>query len=282
MENQQEVTEQCIQNQSESEFSINAWFNDLKYKGSPIRILGTTDEPFFYASEIADILKIKSVRSSTRTFSKIDIVSQEQRERLGLVATKVHRGKEVRDDRIILLTEYGVYKLIMLSRTKCAEEFREFICIKIGEIRRSEKIKLKTLADRSSTIEEENKNMKEHLKLYKELPITYVYKVEIKGRRLDKVIPRKDLDWSLYKEQLADGEIFDGALYKYTSKRLASDMSNMNLSYVVNVNIDEIIDELENCGNDFPNNGDNSSAVYAIGISPRSLEVAYGRFKQIK
>jgi prophage antirepressor-like protein len=40
-----------------------------------------------------------------------------------------------KDPRVILLTEPGVYRLLFISRTRAAEEFRAYVCKLLHDIR---------------------------------------------------------------------------------------------------------------------------------------------------
>lgn len=229
--------------EDKADFSINEWFNNL-----PIRILGSPDEPFFYASDIAKVLGIVRVSSSVKNFTHIDIVTPEQRKDYGIITTKLHRGKLVRDDKIILLTELGAYKLVMTSRAENSELFREFICKKISEIRKNEKIRLKTLAERATSIGNEIELIKEfesELKLYKELaPMVYVFKRDI-DTSIDKIIHKSDIDNYLYQSQLDNEEVLSGTLYKYTTNKTAHDFTNFKLVCAFCTSVDELFNELD-------------------------------------
>lgn len=92
-----------------------------------VRMLGTDEEPFFYASDIGIILGIKNIHSSMENFNENEIVTPEIRRKYNLVTYKLHRGIMKRDDSIILLTGYGVYKLIIGSHSNQAENFRKYM-----------------------------------------------------------------------------------------------------------------------------------------------------------
>lgn len=91
----------------------------------PVRVIGTPEEPFYYARDIADILGIKQVKASIKNFDNTEIVSPEMRERLGLVTYKKYKCDIRRDDSVILLTENGMRRLISNSRSPVAERIRQ-------------------------------------------------------------------------------------------------------------------------------------------------------------
>ncbi len=101
-------------------FSINEWFNS-----HPIRIIGSPEEPFFYAVDLGLVLGIKNIRTSLNRFiDSEDIVSSEMRARQNIVTYKKRGNSWCRDDSIILLTKSGVYKLIYQSRSPVAEDIK--------------------------------------------------------------------------------------------------------------------------------------------------------------
>ena len=100
----------------------NTWFNDL-----PVRIIGTPEEPFFYARDIADILGIKKISTSIKNFDKTELVTSEMRAHHNLLTYKKYRDEMRRDDSIILLTENGVSRLLSNSRTPAAEKLRSLL-----------------------------------------------------------------------------------------------------------------------------------------------------------
>jgi prophage antirepressor-like protein len=112
---------------NQSEFEINQFFNGL-----PIRILGTHLEPFFYAEDMAAILNIKKIRTITVNFDPIEIVSAEQRQRHNIIT---YKSDGRRDNTKILLTEFGVYRLMMINKSQLAEQFRLFMYRVLHDLR---------------------------------------------------------------------------------------------------------------------------------------------------
>lgn len=123
-----------------TDFSINGWFND---KG--LRILGTSADPYFYAIDLQKLLDIQNIHSGISRLGEQDIVSQATRDRLGLVTYKVWKGKQVRDDKITLLTIRGAYKIILSSRSPHAADIQDYIFTLIERKRATELTTLRTL-----------------------------------------------------------------------------------------------------------------------------------------
>jgi prophage antirepressor-like protein len=97
---------------NQSGLEINQFFNQL-----PIRILNSQQLPFFYAEDVAKVLCIRNVRTSITNFTNKEIVSQDLRRKYNITTYCKYKGGVRRNDKAILLTEFGVYRLIMNSRT---------------------------------------------------------------------------------------------------------------------------------------------------------------------
>lgn len=101
---------------------INQFFNDL-----PIRVLGTNEEPFFYASDVGDVLGIVNVHMSIKSFDDDDIVTPAVRAQHGLITYQKYGNTTRQNSHVVLLTELGVYRLITRSNSPIATEFRRFV-----------------------------------------------------------------------------------------------------------------------------------------------------------
>jgi len=168
-----------MDNQQQAEnTSITSWFNHL-----PIRIIGDNITPYFYAQDIGSILGIKNVRTSLQKFTEYEIVSRELRESKGLVTYYKYKDELRRDDSIILLTEPGVYRLVMRSRLLVAEQLKEHIYKAVLNARLAEQQKLNILIDENNNMKEAFRNadkMREELDAHKKHnPIWYVFETKI-------------------------------------------------------------------------------------------------------
>jgi len=107
-----------------------------QFNGLNIRVYGTCDDPLFKAKDIGDLLEIKNIRDTISNFNE---------KQKGVVLTDTPGGKQ----EVVFLTEQGLYKVLMRSRKKIAEQFQDWVCEVIEEIRRKgkydleEKLKLK-------------------------------------------------------------------------------------------------------------------------------------------
>ncbi len=209
-----------------AEFSINKWFNS-----HPIRIIGSPEEPFFYASDLAAVLGIKNIRPSLNSLSEIDIVSAAQRRKYNINTYKIHRGKTCLDQSIILLTETGAYSLIYKSRSQIAGPFRAFISELIRTDRRNDRLALESIdqdnvAELGSTATE----LSNELNTYRsKVPTLYLFKRRIDGDPYD-FIPKGEIDEYARDMAYKHGppEIVKN-LYKLTDKPTAVDKTMSTL-----------------------------------------------------
>lgn len=130
-------------------FEINRFFNEL-----PIRIIGTHEYPCFYADDIGAVLKLKRVRKSLENFGPREIVTRDQRENMGLV-TYGRDGKKY--DRIILLTEFGVYRLMFTTHSQLAEQFRDWVYDVLHELRMKGRYEVEAELQKLRITDQENK-----------------------------------------------------------------------------------------------------------------------------
>jgi prophage antirepressor-like protein len=216
-----------------NQFNISEWFNQL-----PIRIVGSVEFPMFYASDIGAVLETKNIRQVTANYDEVDVVTPEQRKQYNIKTYKMRKDKMVENSKIILLTEAGVYRLIMNSRSARAKEFRQFIVKIIKDIRMSEITKLKVIAE-TATMESGNKeqiakltgelkNMQTQLQEYKKIiTIIYVFEADISNVDPYKMVIDGDLDKYFMKHY--DCDTNGTKLYKYTTNALLDDYNQYKL-----------------------------------------------------
>lgn len=94
----------------------------LLNKEYKINIIGTSDEPLFQASHIANILEMKRINDSISNFDDDEKV---------LKFTNTPGGIQ----QAIFLTEFGLYKLLLKSRKPIAKPFQKWVYNIIKELR---------------------------------------------------------------------------------------------------------------------------------------------------
>lgn len=144
--------------------------NTTEYK---INISGTFEEPLFRASDIANILDLKSFHASIIDFDETEKI---------LEKIETPGGKQ----DINFLTEKGLYKLLFRSRKPIANQFQNWVCDVIKEIRIHGKYELeKQLEEKNKQLElkdKENQSLKEEKEILmnsKEgTPLIYIYSTD--------------------------------------------------------------------------------------------------------
>ena len=92
------------------------------FENSDIRILGTNDTPLFVANDVGKILGITKIAASIKDYD-------EDEKAVNIVATP--GGNQ----RMVLLTEGGLYKILYTSRKPIAKKFRNWVTHVLSEIR---------------------------------------------------------------------------------------------------------------------------------------------------
>ncbi len=105
-----------------TEFSINQWFNS-----HPIRIVGSPEEPFFYAEDLAIVLGFENIDQALSNVNRKDIVSPKPRRKQNITTYRLHEDTMVADPTVVLLTESGAYKMIISSKSSIARPFQDHI-----------------------------------------------------------------------------------------------------------------------------------------------------------
>jgi prophage antirepressor-like protein len=95
-----------------------------------IIIKGTFETPLFRATDIGEVLEINNIRSSIIHFDETEKIVQNM----------ITQGGT---QQVTFLTEKGLYKILFKSRKQIAEQFQNWVCDVIKEIRLSGTYKLK-------------------------------------------------------------------------------------------------------------------------------------------
>ena len=115
-----------------------------------IIIKGTSDKPLFRASDIGIVLEISQIRSVIRDFNETEKVVH---------SMHTHGGTQ----EVTFLTAKGLYKVLFKSRKPIAEQFQNWVCDVIEEIRLTGKYDLEKQLEEAKNkiihIEETNKTM---------------------------------------------------------------------------------------------------------------------------
>lgn len=111
-----------------------------------IEIYGTYEDPLFKAKDIGDLLCIKDIKSTLRDFDKDEVHIMHLTDSLG-------RGQDTN-----MLTEDGLYRILMTSRKPIAKQFQKWVFKIIKEIR----------LNSNKQLHENNQQLQKQLEYYKE------------------------------------------------------------------------------------------------------------------
>lgn len=110
-----------------------------------IIIKGTPQDPLFRASDIGNILDITNIRTSTKDFTDREKVVRDMNTPGG-------------NQQVTFLTEKGLYKVLFKSRKPIAEQFQDWVCEVIKEIRLTGEYKLNKVVEELKHQLEEKEN----------------------------------------------------------------------------------------------------------------------------
>jgi prophage antirepressor-like protein len=142
-----------------------------QFNGLDIQVYGTYEEPLFKAKDIGKLLEMSNIRETIKNFNnKQKVVS----------LTDTLGGEQ----ETTFLTEQGLYKVLMRSRKKIAEQFQDWVCEVVEEIRRKGKYDLEEkLKEQERLLEEKDRELtyfKE--KTYEEIEKTgHIYVIQTDG-----------------------------------------------------------------------------------------------------
>lgn len=149
-----------------------------QFKHFNIEIYGTYEEPLFKAKDIGNLLEIKDIRTTLKNFDKDEGHTMPVTDSLG-------RLQETN-----MLTEQGLYRMLMISRKPIAKEFQKWVFKVIKEIRLNSNNKLQNRIKELEFYKEPS---------YQELPleeIVYCFSTDIEnvykiGKTTNKSTTRK-------------------------------------------------------------------------------------------
>jgi len=139
------IINQQNKNQVLNELSIKQ-FEELN-----IQIYGTYEEPLFKAKDIGELLEIKNIKDSIKHFTN-------KQKDVAVLTDSIGRRQES-----IMLTEQGLYKVLMKSRKPIAEKFQDWVCQVVEDIRKTGKYESQKFIEnntKSNLLIEQSKNKK--------------------------------------------------------------------------------------------------------------------------
>lgn len=135
---------------------INTIDMNMSFNDHNIRIFGTTEKPLFVVKDICKVLGLTNTTETTR------LVPEKWRYSKILNTSSGAQNTNV-------ITEAGLYKIVMRSNKPIAQKFQDFVCEEIlPSIRKKGEYKLQKLLDeKNKEMEEKNKEIKDLHRLVK-------------------------------------------------------------------------------------------------------------------
>ena len=131
-----------------------------QFENLNITIYGSYEDPLFKAKDIGELLEMKNIREVIKNFNN---------KQKGVSLTDTPGGKQ----EVTFLTEQGLYKVLMKSRKPIAEQFQDWVCEVVEEIRKrgkydlEEQLKLKDIETQRLLEEKELQLQEKELELIK-------------------------------------------------------------------------------------------------------------------
>ena len=120
---------------------INSFDETLLFDNKTLRIVGSYEEPFFVVNDICKILDIKNVTQAVK-------IIPEKSKKSSIIKTS--SGEQL----MLVISEAGLYKLIMRSNKPIAEKFQEVVCEEIlPSLRKKGEYKIQSIIDRNIELE---------------------------------------------------------------------------------------------------------------------------------
>jgi prophage antirepressor-like protein len=210
---------------------INSIDMSISFNKNTVRILGTSDNPLFVVKDICDILGLTNTTATLRNIP-------EKWKHLLQVNTK--KGSQTTS----VVTEAGLYKIVMRSDKPIAQPFQEFVCEEIlpsirktGEYKMKEEYKkiledkIKELEDKDKKLEDKDKELedkdekikkltKKYIKtpkeVFEEKNVVYLMTSE-EGEKVGEYVIGKSKDLSNRKENYNNNKLHDFKVIYYVS-----------------------------------------------------------------
>lgn len=161
------------------EFQLNKFFNEL-----PIRVVGSSKYPMFYADDIARILGVRRVDNIIRKYDEYEIVSRDVRKKHKITTFK-DDGRV--DNKRVLLTEFGAIRFIMETKSELSYSLRSWMYKILYEARLTETQPINVIDESKMHIEnklsDNTKKLLERTKKYESLLETlYIFELPVDVR----------------------------------------------------------------------------------------------------
>ncbi len=107
--------------------------DDHPLKNTSVRVIVRGNNIFYYAQDLCVELGITNPTSIITKYKPSEIVSPEQKKLHNIITTRKYKNKYRKDDSMILLTEWGAYRMILNATGPLTDKFREYTYTLISE-----------------------------------------------------------------------------------------------------------------------------------------------------
>ncbi len=129
-------------NQDDSILLSSTLSDDHPLKNTSIRIIMRDNKIFYYATDLCEILGITTTSHAINCLKPHEIVSPEQRKTHNIITYVTYQGKLRINNKIVLITERGVNRIIMNASGPIADELQDYIFDFLEKARIAEKERL--------------------------------------------------------------------------------------------------------------------------------------------
>ena len=211
---------------------INSIDESFMFDNKTIRVMGTTDEPWFVAKDVCDILELTNITESLKNIRE----SHKQIKNLTSVLMKSGFSNQEQGRNMIFINESGLYRLISRSNKPIAQKFQDEVFDEIlPSLRKKGEYKIQSIID------EREKERKEYQQL-----------LEDKEREKQEILQEKDKEILFKEYQLKKSDIKNKKLESKLEKKKRARYDQSHSVYIIsNPSINGVCEKTGNKKNYF-------------------------------
>ena len=192
---------------------INSIDESFMFDNKPIRVMGTTDEPWFVAKDICDILGLTNITESLKNIRE----SYKQIKNLTSVLMKSGFSNQEQGRNMIFINESGLYRLISRSNKPIAQKFQDEVFDEIlPSLRKKGEYKIQRIIDER---EKERRELQQLL--------------EDKEREKQEILQEKDKEIQFKEYQLKKSDIKNKKLESKLEKKKRARYEQSHSVYII-------------------------------------------------
>jgi len=211
---------------------INSIDESFMFDNKTIRVIGTTDEPWFVAKDVCDILGLTNITESLKNIRE----SHKQIKNLTSVLMKSGFSNQEQGRNMIFINESGLYRLISRSNKPIAQKFQDEVFDEIlPSLRKKGEYKIQRIIDER---EKERRELQQLL--------------EDKEREKQEILQEKDKEIQFKEYQLKKSDIKNKKLESKLEKKKRARYEQSHSVYIIsNPSINGVCEKTGNKKNYF-------------------------------